>query len=254
MSAPLRVLCADDEPHALATLERLVRANESLELVAACRSGEEALTRARETRPDLLILDVRMPGPTGLDVVAAIPVDERPLVVFATAFDDHAVEAFDLHAVDYLLKPFDDERFATALARARERLAAEGPEPGRQRLEGMLEERGEERLAIHREGRVVLVPFDEIVWVEAADQYARLHLQDGREELMRASMGHLEKRLAGAGLLRVHRSAIVAQRVVRALETATSGTGRLELADGTKVPVSRTRMALVRRVLGGASA
>ena len=250
MTVPLRVLCADDEPHARQTLERLVAADASLELVAACQDGNEALTRAVELSPDLMILDVRMPGASGLDVVAALPPHERPLVVFATAFDDHAVEAFDLHAVDYLLKPFDDARFAKALERARERLRSEGPGPGRERLEGMLEERGEDRLAIHREGQLVLVPFEEIVWVEAADQYVRLHLESGGEELMRASMGHVEKRLPEAEFLRVHRSAIVARRAVRGLSSATSGTGRLQLVDGTDIPVSRTRLALVRRALG----
>jgi len=250
MTTPLRVLCADDEPQARQILERLVTSDPTLELVASCTNGTDALARTIELRPDLLLLDVRMPGATGLDVVAAIPAEERPLVVFATAFDDHAVEAFDLHAVDYLLKPFDDARFDKALERARERLKAEGPEPGRARLEGMLEERGEDRLAIHREGELVLVPFDSIVWVEAADQYVRLHLKNGNEELMRASMGHLEKRLPEADFLRVHRSAIVARRSVRGLNSSTSGTGQMQLVDGTSVPVSRTRLALVRRVLG----
>ena len=250
MTTPLRVLCADDEPHARHTLERLVESDPSLELVASCQNGTDALARAVELKPDLLVLDVRMPGATGLDVVAALPFEERPLVVFATAFDDHAVEAFDLHAVDYLLKPFDDARFAKALERARERLKAEGPGPGRARLEGMLEERGEDRLAIHREGQLVLVPFDRIVWVEAADQYVRLHLVGGGEELMRASMAHVEKRLPESDFLRVHRSAIVARRAVRGLNSSTSGTGQMQLADGTSIPVSRTRLALVRRVLG----
>jgi two-component system LytT family response regulator len=234
----------------LQILERLVESDPTLELVASCQNGTEALAKAVDLRPDLLLLDVRMPGATGLDVVAALPAEERPLVVFATAFDDHAVEAFDLHAVDYLLKPFDDARFAKALERARERLNSEGPGPGRDRLEGMLEERGEDQLAIHREGQLVLVPFHSIVWVEAADQYVRLHLENGNEELMRASMGHLEKRLPEADFLRVHRSAIVARRSVRGLNSSTSGTGQMQLVDGTSVPVSRTRLALVRRVLG----
>ncbi|MEM9380675.1 MAG: LytTR family DNA-binding domain-containing protein [Planctomycetota bacterium] len=250
MSAPLRVLCADDEPHALEALQRLVAAEPSLELVASCRDGATALARAVELAPDLLILDVRMPGATGLDVVAALPPEARPLVVFATAHDDHAVEAFDLHAVDYLLKPFDDERFARALERARDRLRSEGPDAGRERLEGMLEERGEDRLAIHREGQLVLVPFADLLWVESADQYVRLHLEGGGEELMRASMGHLEKRLPADDFLRVHRSAIVARRAVRGVQSGTSGTGKMQLVDGTSVPVSRTRLALVRKALG----
>ncbi len=246
----LRVLVADDEPHALSALQALVAAAPSLELVAACTNGEDALAKTLELSPDLLILDVRMPGATGLDVVAALPEDQRPMVVFATAHDDHAVEAFDLHAVDYLLKPFDDARFLRALERASVRRRDEGPEPGHERIAGVLEERGEARLAIHREGRLVLVPFDDIDWVEAADQYVRLHLFEGGEELMRASMGHLEKRLPSPPFMRVHRSAIVRLDQVRDLSSSSSGTGKLRLRSGHSVPVSRTRLALVRKALG----
>lgn len=248
-SARIRVLVADDEPAARAALTALVEADPTLELVAECADGSEALNRATELAPDLLILDVRMPGATGLEVVAALPEDRRPLVVFATAHDDHAVDAFDLHAVDYLLKPFDDERFRKALERARARRSDEGPDAGRERLEGVLQDRGEDRIVVPREGSMVLVPFDELEWIEAADQYVRLHLVDGREELMRASMGHLEKRLGGSTFMRVHRSAIVRVDRVVELSSATSGTGRIRLKGGAKVPVSRTRLALVRRAL-----
>ena len=249
MSLPLRVLCADDEPHALESLCRLVTADPTLELAASCSDGLTAIRLVEELRPDLVVLDIRMPGATGLEVVSALDPGSRPMVVFATAHDDHAVEAFDLHAVDYLLKPFDDERFREALDRARDRRRSEGPGPGRERLEGLLEERGEDRLVIHREGQLVLVPFEDVRWVEAADQYVRIHCRDGSVELMRASMGSVEQRLPGEGFLRVHRSAIVSRRAVRSLRSSTSGTGRLTLEGGVEVPVSRTRMALVRRAL-----
>ena len=249
MTEVLRVLCADDEPHARESLERLVAADPGLELVGSCGDGEAAIELARELSPDLLVLDIRMPGASGLDVVAALAPEHRPLVVFATAHDDHAVEAFELHAVDYLLKPFDDERFARALDRARERRRREGAAPGRARLEGLLEERGEDRLVIHREGQMVMVPFAEILWVEAADQYVKIHRTEGGVELMRASMGSVEKRLPEASFLRVHRSAIVSRGAVRSLQSSTSGTGRLTLEGGTTVPVSRARMAVVRRAL-----
>ena len=244
-----RVLVADDEPHARTVLETLVQSDPSLELVASCVNGEEALQQVIATKPDLLILDVRMPGASGLEVVAAIPEDERPLVVFATAHDDYAVDAFELHAVDYLLKPFDDERFRKALDRARVRRREEGPGPGRERLQVVIEEGGEDRIAIHREGRLIFVTFDDLEWVEAADQYVRLHTIDGRDELMRASMGHLEKRLDAARFLRVHRSAIVRTDRVIEVSSATSGTGKIRLRGGSSVPVSRTRLALVRKAL-----
>lgn len=248
--ATMRVLVADDEPNALATLEELVRGHPDLDLIAACADGATAVEQALALEPELLILDVQMPGATGLEVIELLPQNKRPLVIFATAHDDHAVEAFDLHAVDYLLKPFDDERFRKALDRARKRHQEEGPEKGEQRLQGVLKEHGEDRIAIHRGGALVLVPFDDIAWVESADQYVRLHLKDGREELMRASMGHLEKRLQAPRFMRVHRSAIVSVPEIHSLESATSGTGQISLRGGAKVPVSRTRLALLRRALG----
>ncbi|QDV07755.1 Transcriptional regulatory protein YehT [Planctomycetes bacterium Poly30] len=245
----MRVLVADDERNALSTLEELVRGHPDLELVAACSDGETAVEQTLLLGPELLILDVQMPGATGLEVVSVLPPENRPLVIFATAHDDHAVEAFALHAVDYLLKPFDDERFRVALDRALERRREEGPGPNEERLQGVLSEQGEDRLAIHRGGSLVLVPFEDIEWVESADQYVRIHLKDGREELMRASMGHLEKRLPSARFMRVHRSAIVATDQIHGLKSATSGTGQIRMRGGASVPVSRTRLALVRRSL-----
>ena len=215
MTEIMRVLCADDEPHALDSLRRLISNDPTLELVGACNNGDEALRLARELTPDLMVLDIRMPSGSGLDVVAAL----------------------------------DDARFTQALRRARERRHQEGPAPGQARLEGLLEERGEERLVIQREGEMVILPFNEILWVEAADQYVKVHSTSGRVELMRASMGHVEKRLPAEDFLRVHRSAIICRQAVRALSSSTSGTGRVTLEGGTTVPVSRTRMALVRRTL-----
>ncbi len=245
----MRVLVADDEPNALTTLEELVRSHPDLELVASCADGESAIAKTHELDPELLILDVQMPGATGLEVVSVLPPEKRPLVIFATAHDDHAVEAFALHAVDYLLKPFDDARFKMALERARVRRREEGPGPNEERLQGVLSEGGQDRVAIHRGGSLVLVPFTDIAWVESADQYVRLHLMDGSEELMRASMGNMEKRLSGPRFMRVHRSAIVAMDQIHDLKSASSGTGQITLRGGAAVPVSRTRLALVRRAL-----
>lgn len=245
----LRVLCADDEPLARDTLRDLVNADPSLELVALCSDGDEALARARELAPDLLVLDVRMPGRSGIEVALGLPPEQRPLVVFATAHDDHAVAAFDVHAVDYLLKPFDDARFARALERARERLAREGPDAARERIDGLARARDHALIPIPRDGRVDYVPHADVVWVEAADQYVELHLAGGRKELLRASMAQLERVLGDARFLRVHRSALVALARVRRIETFATGTGELVLDDGTVVPVARTRLAVVKRRL-----
>lgn len=257
---PLRILLADDEPMARSTLRQLLAADPDVELVGEAANGDEAVALAREHRPDLLLLDVQMPGRDGFAVLEELGEDEAPRVVFVTAYDRYALRAFDVHAIDYLLKPFDDERFRQALARAKDELAKDassgmGPRVAdllvarRAELEGE-EPSGDdaqtlERLSIHREGRVELVDVAAIDWIEAADQYVQVHAA-GAAHLMRESMTRLERRLP-ARFVRVHRSAIVALDRVRSLRSTGSGTAELELADGTCVPVSRARAAAVRR-------
>ena len=238
----IRALVVDDEPMGRATLEELCARAEDVELVGACRDGREALEAIRSRPVDLLFLDVEMPGMGGFDLLSELAPEERPAVVFTTAYEAYAVDAFEVDAVDYLKKPFDDGRFEESLRRARERLAARPPAP-----DGSAPD--QDRLAIHREGRIVVVDLARLEWIEAADQYVRLHVDDG-EELMRESMSQLERRLDTRRFLRVHRSAIVALDRVRRLESRGGGVGRLLLASGTWVPVSRSRFAAVRRALG----
>jgi two-component system LytT family response regulator len=256
---PLRVAIVDDEPMARATLRKLLAEDPEVELVAELSNGEEALRTLPELAPDVVFLDVQMPGRTGFEVVAGLQGPSMPLVVFVTAYDQYALKAFDVHAVDYLLKPFDDERFRTALERAKERLRQERVLDVAQDLSGLmgsLELRPgaeaaapfPERLAIHREGRVDWVDVAGLRWVEAADQYVKLHTSGGLH-LMRESMHELERRLDPRRFLRVHRSAIVALEHVRSFERQPSGGGRLLLDQGEWLPVSRSRAgALVQRL------
>ncbi|MCB9914021.1 MAG: response regulator transcription factor [Planctomycetes bacterium] len=264
MSEParkLRVVFADDEPLGRATVRTLLERDPGVEVVAECKNGVEAVAAVRRERPDILILDIEMPGLSGLEVVEELEDDEPPVVVFATAYDHYAVHAFDVHAVDYLLKPFDDERFATALGRAKERASRENGATLRERLSDLLEtlterqaatarrEPATTRLSIHREGRVDLIDTADLVWVEAQDQYVMLHTRRG-DFLMRESMGKLEQTLDPARFLRTHRSAIVALDQVRTLERQSGGVGRVQLANGLWLPVSRSRMSTVRAHLG----
>jgi two-component system LytT family response regulator len=263
-AAPLTVLIVDDEPMARATLRSLLEAESGIQLLGECSNGAEALASLRRNRPDLLFLDVEMPGMNGFEVIEALGEENPPLVVFTTAYDRYAIEAFGVHAVDYLLKPFDDERFAQALERARDHLVRERvvdasralaqlvqPEAGSH--VGELEDSGEpaplERLTIRREGGIELVETSSIHWVESADQYVRLHTARG-EILMRESMGALERSLDPTRFQRVHRSAIVALDQVRQLATQAGGLGKVQLLDETWVPVSRARIAALRRRLG----
>ena len=262
MTSPLRILTADDEPMARSTLRQLLEADPDVTLVAEAANGEEAVALVREHQPDLLLLDVQMPGKDGFAVLEELGEDEAPRVVFVTAYDRYALKAFDVHAIDYLLKPFDDERFAQAMERAKEALAQDRTAGMGSNLADLLVARqaeldGEEvgtdedaeleRLSIHREGQIELVDVGTIDWIESADQYVQIHT-GGTAHLMRESMARLEKRLPER-FLRVHRSAIVPLDRIRSLRSAGSGTAEIELVDGTRLPVSRARAASVRRRL-----
>ncbi len=260
----LRVVVVDDEPMARAALRELLAADGEVEIVRECSNGDEALEALRSLRPDMVFMDVQMPGRSGFEVLESLSEEERPTVVFTTAFDQYALNAFDLHAVDYLLKPFDDERFRLALSRAKERSRTDAVVDAGRRLADLLGAVGERkgrhptgdvpaapitRLTIHREGRLEVVEADTVDWIEAADQYVCLHTTEG-DHLMRESMNQLESQLDPSRFMRVHRSAIVAIDRVRRLETQGGGAGRVQLKDGTWVQVSRSRIAAIRRQLG----
>ena len=204
----IRVILADDEPMGRASIKALLARDPDVVLIAECENGIEAVAAVRESRPDILFLDVQMPGMGGFEVVEELDDetggDGPPVVVFATAYDEYALEAFEVHAVDYLLKPFDDQRFEIALGRAKERVRTENSSGAGTGLSELLEtintpltreapEGGfASRLTIHREGRIDVVDTEDLIWVEAADQYVMLHTGDG-EFLMRESMGKLER-------------------------------------------------------------
>ena len=243
---PLRVVLADDEPVAREVLVELLRAEPGMELVAVCSDGVEALSAVRSLGPDVVFLDVQMPGMDGLTVLTELSEDDRPAVVLATAHAEYAVRAFDEQAVDYLLKPFDDVRFRQALERVKQfvRRRREGGDTSADVDAG----ESPSRLTIHRESGIEVVAVEEVRWIQSADQYVRLHTAKG-EILMRESMAELERKLDTADFLRVHRSALVALREVVRLESRSRG-GRLLLRDGTWIPVSRSRIPQVRKRLG----
>jgi two-component system LytT family response regulator len=241
--SPIRVLIVDDEPLVRRGIAVLLAEEPGIEVVGEARNGTEALTLIRETTPDLAFLDVQMPELDGLGVLAALEPEERPAVVFVTAFDRYAVRAFDLHAVDYLLKPFDDERFRTALARVRGRLQSGSAAAERAAVSALLAElrgstNGPDRLAVREQGHIVLVPVYEIDWIEAADNYVRLHR--GRQyHLLRESLSRLEETLDRRRFARIHRSAMVNLARVKALEPVPGGEYDVILTDGRRLTLSR---------------
>lgn len=251
-----RVVLADDEPMARLSVRSLLDRDPAVEVLAECANGREAVKAVRELRPDILFLDIQMPGMGGFDVVEFLDEEELPVIVFATAYDQYALEAFDVSAVDYLLKPFDDERFALALARAKERVATNADrEETLSRLittyggtiASQQEQEGgpSQRLKILREGGLDLIDTADLLWVRAADQYVELHTVRG-DYLMRESMGHLERALDPTLFQRIHRSAIVRLSLIRTLERQSGGTGRVLVDDDVWLPVSRSRYSALK--------
>jgi two-component system LytT family response regulator len=241
----LRILIADDEPLARERLRALLPQDISYEIVAECASGTEAVEAIRRDKPDVAFLDMQMPGCDGLKVVEGIAPAERPAIVFVTAHDKFAVEAFGVRAVDYVLKPFDRARLETALERAAEYVAARRAGALGARIESLLASAGAaapprpERLAVKADGRFVFLNFDEIVWVEAADNYVVIHTTAGERMMPRDTLSSIEERLGPQKFTRVSRSAIVRIDQVKELQPTAQGDYTILLREGTRIPLSR---------------
>jgi two-component system LytT family response regulator len=227
--AKIRALLVDDEPLARSNLKILLRRDPDIEAIAEAGSGAEAVAGIRGTRPDLVFLDVQMPECGGFEVLEILKADVAlPVIVFVTAFDEYALRAFDAGALDYLLKPFDDARFALALHRAKEKLAAREPSAAPE----------VPRLTVRSAGHEIYVRIPDIDWVEAADYYVCLHVGP-KSHLLRRSMAELERDLDPHIFCRIHRSTIVNLRRVRALQIDSAGEYEVILESGQKLRLSR---------------
>lgn len=230
---PLRVLLADDEAPARRWLRALLARTSAVELVGECAEGGETVRAVRALRPDVLLLDVRMPGLDGFEVLRELA--QPPAVVFVSAHDAHAVRAFEVAAVDYLLKPFDAPRLELALQRARRARATPG-------------EGADELLVAAAGGRVAFLRFDEITWIEAAGNYLQVHV-GAQVHLARGTLEGLQTRCAAHGFVRVHRSRLVRAGAIRALRPLGTGDLELELTDGTHLRASRRHRAALAAAL-----
>lgn len=261
---PLRILIVDDEPPARKRIATLLRKQDGVEVVGEATDGKQALAAIERDEPDLVLLDVQMPEMSGLDVLEALDPDAVPAVIFVTAYDQHALRAFELHAVDYLLKPFDDERFEIALERARSRIERGHLVGLSRRLLTLLRSvpadeplahlsgpgpQITDRLAIRSGDRIVIVKVEDIDWIEGAGVYARLHVGP-KTHLLRETLTNLASQLDPERFVRIHRSTIVNRERVRELRSYFHGEYLVLLDDGTQLKLSRSYRDSLESIAG----
>lgn len=239
----LSVVVADDEPLARERVLSLLAAEPDIDVVAQCRDGEEAVKAIAERRPDLVLLDIEMPRMDGFDVINAIGPDRMPTLIFVTAYDQHAIRAFEVRALDYLLKPFDRERFAGALRRARSQIDAQATGDLGRRLVAMMKDLKREaprsdRLVVKSGGRLFFLRSDEIDWIEAAGNYVRLHVGP-QSHLLRETMNAIEARLDPERFFRIHRSRIVNIERIQEMQPWLNGEYSIVLKTGGRLTISR---------------
>ena len=248
----IRVLVADDQPMARERLVSLLAAEPGVEVAATAASGPETVESIRHAAPDLVFLDLQMPGMDGFKVIETIGVDRMPPTVFVTAYDEYAVRAFEVQAIDYLLKPFGRQRFQSALARARKHLERDRQSELAQRLTELLRtgrSTTTERLLVKAGGRVSFVDIDSIDWVEAEGNYVRIHA-GSQVHLMRETMNGLIARIGERRFFRIHRSRIVNIARVKELIIAGGGDYQVLLWDGTRLGLSRLYRDALQAQLG----
>lgn len=266
----IRCLLVDDEPLALRGLRIRLEKIAGIAIVGEAKNGREAIKLIRSEHPDVVFLDIQMPGLNGFDVVDSTPREGRPLFVFVTAYNDFAVKAFDAHALDYLLKPVDQDRLETTLQTVRERLTKDQAAARAQHLEEALRKLGHQprpqgdddtvqladsktaayvtRLNIKDRGRISVVDVHDIEWIDAAGDYMCVHA-NGETHVMRETMKSLSKQLDPHIFKRVHRSAIVNLRKVKALEPHSNGECFLLLDTGAQVKVSRSYRSVINHFI-----
>jgi two-component system LytT family response regulator len=240
---PIRTLIVDDEPLARKGVRILLEKDPDVRILGEAGDGIEALERIKADRPDLVFLDVQMPEMSGFEVLESLSPDELPLVVFVTAYDQYALNAFQVHALDYLMKPFEDERLQEALDHAKA-LQRKNGTPSTRRLQEMLEatkaERGRVgRIMVRSGGRITFVRVDDVDWIEAQGDYVCLHTQ-GKKHLVREKISDLEAQLSAGQFLRIHRSTMINVSRIKEMQPLFHGEYSVVLQDGTRLTMSRS--------------
>jgi two-component system, LytTR family, response regulator len=248
------VLIVDDEPLARRVIVQLLEEQDDFEVIGECCNGHEAVEYIRKQNPDLVFLDIQMPVMNGIEVVRALDVDVQSFIIFVTAFDQYVMRAFEVHAIDYLLKPVDEARFNASLNHARRVLATHSSSEQNQRIQTLLNRQAEPRqeavreLAIQVGKQVRFVSTEDIDWIEAQGNYAEIHI-DADTHLIRESLSTLESWLESAAFLRVHRSAIVRINRIVSVSSLPNRDCEVTLRNGTSLRVSRTYSDHLRKLL-----
>ncbi len=250
----IRTLIVDDEPLARERIRALLSEQPDIEVIGEARDGEEAVQTILSQEPDLVFLDIQMPKMDGFEVIRTVGPENMPLVVFVTAYDQHALKAFDVRALDYLLKPFDRERFAESIGRVRQAIERSGTdEIGRRLLELVRELKPgggrSDRLVIKSAGRLFFLRIDEIDWVEAAGNYVKLHVGTD-EHLLRETMNGIEVKLDPDKFFRIHRSRIVNMERIQEMQPWLNGEYAVLLRTGTRLTLSRGYREKLQERLG----
>ena len=253
-NAPIRALIADDEALARKFIRRMLKDDHDVEIVGECSNGKEAVAMIRKQNPDLVFLDVQMPEMDGFAVLESIGLERLPEVIFATAYEQYAIRAFELHALDYLLKPFDQARFKDAIKHAKERFRSQRQKEGRLQMSALLESiknkpQHLDRLVIKAGGRITFLSTDEITWIEADDKYVHLHTAK-ISPMVRQTLSAMETQLDPRKFRRIHRSVIVNVERIRELQPLFSGEYSILLEDGTKLTLSRNYKDKLFELLG----
>ena len=248
----IRALVVDDEPLARRTIRRFVGKNTGVEIVGECGDGESAVQAIRDSKPGLVFLDIQMPEMDGFQVLSKIGADRMPVTIFVTAYDRFALRAFDVNAIDYLLKPVGKARFERALARAKQRIAGKIDCDEVQRVISTLQQlaatkKYPDRLGIPKNGRIMFVATNDIDWIEAEGNYVRLHVGN-REHEFRETLTGLEEKLNPAEFLRIHRSTIVNIQRIKEIQAWFHGHHRVLLENGTELRMSRYQHEIVRKL------
>lgn len=253
-SRKLKVMIVDDEPLAREKIRGLLKSDSEIEIVSECSSGTKAVAAVQKQAPDLLFLDIQMPELDGFGVLKTLPTQNMPYVIFVTAYDQYALRAFEVYALDYLLKPFDRERFQKALDRAKSQIRKDRSSSLSQGILSLVEElkggpRHLERLLIKQNGRVHLLKTQDIDWIEAEGNYVRIHA--GKDvHLLRETITTLETQLNPRKFMRIHRSSIVNLDRIKELQPWFHGEYRIILRDGTQLMLSRSYREKLNEVLG----